>query len=80
MTPNTAVITHRRSLTSSRSAWSPTPIIRGEVAFAALMHWRQQQIARAAYFKSQARGFAPGHELEDWLAAEFEIDEASRPR
>jgi len=32
-----------------------------------------EQIAIAAYLKAQARGFEPGHELEDWLAAEAEI-------
>jgi len=31
-----------------------------------------EQIAIAAYLKAQARGFEPGHELEDWLAAEAE--------
>ena len=30
-------------------------------------------IAEAAYFRAERRGFAPGHELEDWLAAEIEI-------
>lgn len=30
-------------------------------------------IARAAYFRSERRGFAPGYELEDWLAAEREV-------
>ncbi len=29
-------------------------------------------IAEAAYYRAQQRGFAPGHELEDWLAAEQE--------
>lgn len=32
-------------------------------------------VARAAYFRAQARGFAGGHELDDWLAAEAEIDQ-----
>lgn len=32
-----------------------------------------EQIAIAAYFKAQSRGFEPGHELEDWLAAEAEV-------
>jgi len=32
-------------------------------------------IAEAAYFRAERRGFAPGHELEDWLAAETEINE-----
>jgi len=36
---------------------------------------RRASIAEAAYFRSQHRGFAPGHELEDWLAAEEEVDQ-----
>jgi hypothetical protein len=35
---------------------------------------RQQWIATAAYFMAQRRGFAPGHEASDWLAAEAELD------
>lgn len=31
------------------------------------------QIAERAYYKSEARGFEPGHELEDWVAAENEF-------
>lgn len=34
---------------------------------------RQRQIARAAYLRAEARGFAPGGELEDWLEAEREV-------
>jgi hypothetical protein len=34
---------------------------------------RQAMIAEAAYFRAQRRGFAPGHALDDWLAAELEI-------
>ena len=30
--------------------------------------------AERAYFKAERRGFAPGHELEDWLAAEREVE------
>jgi len=33
------------------------------------------QIAIAAYLKAQARGFEPGHELEDWFAAEAEYQQ-----
>ena len=36
---------------------------------------RRALIARAAYFRAEKRGFAPGCELEDWLAAELEIDD-----
>jgi hypothetical protein len=35
---------------------------------------RRVSIAKAAYRKAERRGFAPGHELEDWLAAENELD------
>ena len=30
----------------------------------------QEFIATAAYYRAQERGFEPGQELEDWLAAE----------
>ncbi len=36
---------------------------------------RRASIAEAAYFKAEHRGFVPGHELEDWLAAEEEVDQ-----
>lgn len=35
---------------------------------------RHALIAEAAYLRSEQRGFAPGYEVEDWLAAEAEID------
>jgi len=31
---------------------------------------RAKRIAVAAYFFAEQRGFAPNHELDDWLAAE----------
>jgi hypothetical protein len=34
---------------------------------------RTAMIADAAYFRAERRGFAPGHELEDWLAAELDV-------
>ena len=37
---------------------------------------RDALIAEAAYFRSSHRGFEPGHEVDDWLAAECEIDAA----
>ena len=36
---------------------------------------RGTMIAEAAYFRAQRRGFEPGHELEDWIAAEGEIQD-----
>ena len=35
---------------------------------------RAALIAEAAYFRAEKRGFSPGHEAEDWLAAEAEVD------
>lgn len=35
---------------------------------------RRGMIAEAAYLRAERRGFAPGGEHEDWLAAEAEVD------
>ena len=35
---------------------------------------RRGMIAKAAYLRAERRGFAPGGEAEDWLAAEAEVD------
>ncbi|MDX1251513.1 MAG: DUF2934 domain-containing protein [Gammaproteobacteria bacterium] len=35
---------------------------------------RQRMIATAAYFRAERRDFESGHEFEDWLEAEAEID------
>jgi len=34
---------------------------------------KSRMIAEAAYYRSEKRGFAPGEELQDWLAAESEV-------
>jgi hypothetical protein len=31
------------------------------------------RIAIAAYYKAEARGYEPGHEIQDWQEAEAEI-------
>jgi DUF2934 family protein len=36
---------------------------------------RRDLIAKAAYYRAERRAFQAGHELEDWLAAELEIDQ-----
>lgn len=35
---------------------------------------REALIAERAYYRAERRGFEPGHELEDWLEAEAEVD------
>lgn len=42
------------------------------------MEDREARIARAAYRRAEERGFYPGHEIDDWLAAEKEIAESDR--
>jgi len=34
----------------------------------------RKTIAECAYYKAEKRGFAAGHEIEDWLEAELEIN------
>jgi outer membrane biosynthesis protein TonB len=35
---------------------------------------RYKMVAEAAYYRAEQRGFATGHESEDWSASEAEID------
>lgn len=35
---------------------------------------REERIAAIAYRRAEERGFGSGQELEDWLAAEREVD------
>ena len=36
---------------------------------------RQAMVAEIAYFLAQRRDFKPGHDLDDWLAAEAQVDQ-----
>ena len=36
---------------------------------------RLEWIRKAAYYRAEHRGFAPGADLEDWLEAESEVDD-----
>ena len=36
-------------------------------------HQAHPMIREAAYYIAEKRGFAPGHELEDWLKAKAQI-------
>lgn len=35
---------------------------------------RRHMIEMAAYLRAEKRNFAPGHEVEDWVLAEAEVD------
>ena len=41
---------------------------------------RREAIAKAAYFLAEKRGFEPGHEIEDWIAAEARVNAAPEKR
>lgn len=45
---------------------------------AASVEQRHVLIERAAYVLAESRGFSPGAELDDWLAAEAEVDRQLR--
>lgn len=40
---------------------------------------RRAMTAEAAYYRAERRGFEPGHEIDDWIAAEAEIERATAP-
>lgn len=67
-----------RSRTGKRRGAVPPPtpsVVTRSSAFAEPLT-REAMVAEAAYFRSAHRGFEPGHEVDDWLAAESEIDGA----
>ena len=66
-------------MSSPREAASVRAIFGTDNPVAALLELREERIRVCAYFKAERRGFAPDHELDDWLAAEHEIDDALRP-
>jgi Protein of unknown function (DUF2934) len=51
---------------------SPEPSTAGHASIN--LEMRRQLIAAEAYFRAERRGFASGHELSDWLAAEADVD------
>ncbi len=72
-----AVVTVGKERTRLRRRATPaaTPVTDAGVAPEHLAgEDRYQMIAERAYFKAEQRGFAPGKELDDWLAAELEVD------
>ena len=69
--------TKERSATSSpRSAATKTPAPRPTQARTAGKPSAEEvyrMIQESAYFKAKARGFEPGHEVQDWIEAEAEV-------
>lgn len=59
------------------SKQAPKPRKPAKAAIPAVADVSPQEVRRRieieAYYKAEARGFEPGHELEDWIAAEAEV-------
>jgi len=49
-------------------------VVHANLAATAAHPSRDQLIAEAAYHRAESRRFEPGHDLEDWLVAEAEVD------
>jgi len=63
----------RRPEGDGQSEAQPEPAQRHSAAFME-PEQRRAMIAEAAYYRSVRRSFEPGHELEDWLLAESDVD------
>jgi hypothetical protein len=67
---------------AARNTRRPTPKttlrpLRADVGAAVIdPDHRRALIAQIAYYRAERRSFEPGHEAEDWLNAEAEVDTA----
>ena len=57
---------------NSKITENPTVISSSDLDLQPSDEKRISRIAESAYYKAEARGFSPGCELDDWLAAEAE--------
>jgi hypothetical protein len=83
-TPNKSPRTRKRSTVKATSrqpeaapvASDSTPAPAAAIVLSLSTVDRELMIRTAAYYRAERRNFASGHALEDWLAAESEIDAA----
>jgi hypothetical protein len=68
--------TAARKRAPRKSGAAPESVAEAEVGRPSFVDPQQRAalIARAAYFRAMNRGFVPGDEVADWLAAEAEVD------
>ena len=64
----------RRSAAVSPPSVQAAPDASGTAAPVETSKQRHERIAVKAYYLAAARGFTPGAELDDWLAAEAQVD------
>lgn len=59
----------------SKKAAVVAPVVEGAAASAVTVPDRHAMIEEAAYFLAEKRGFTGDYQMEDWLAAELEVDQ-----
>jgi hypothetical protein len=70
-----STVSRSRKQTPKRSAAEPVPpAAQANSQTLILDNGREERIRLAAYFRAERRGFISGAELDDWLAAEAEVD------
>jgi hypothetical protein len=69
---STATISEETTLKVKRTIPKPT-IVKTEPRANLVPINLEEEVRRLAYLMSERRGFEPGHETEDWLAAEHEV-------
>jgi hypothetical protein len=59
-----------------KASTTPTAVVPAAVAARPALdpELRARMVETAAYFRAERRGFTPGYDVEDWLAAEAEIE------
>jgi hypothetical protein len=58
---------------AAKASRAAAPAAAKPATAALLAAQREQMVRTAAYFRAERRGFAPGNEWDDWLAAEAEV-------
>lgn len=73
----------KQLLTAEKPAAADMPTTRPEqngAAAAPTAEAARRSISEAAYYRAEKRGFEPGYDVDDWLAAEAEITSCSLQR
>jgi Protein of unknown function (DUF2934) len=60
-------------ITKPKKRSSPIPVIGMETMSMLNCEDVDTRVAIRAYYKAEARGYEPGHEIQDWLDAEAEV-------
>lgn len=69
-----------RATTTATATAAKKPAAAAKASLTVSEDVRRGMIAEGAYLRAERRGFAPGHEEMDWLAAEAEVDALLKAR